>query len=633
MMHKTQIFNANMGDHYRNRLTHTLEVAQISRSIGKVLGLNDELIEAIALGHDLGHTPFGHIGERTLDGILHNGLNTNIPATGGRFKHNFQSLKVVDQLETRCEDYAGINLTLATREGILKHTKTAYAGEGFLHYPELDFSNIDLSAPSFTLEGQVVAISDEIAQCTHDLEDGVRSKIISFSDIQNYPLVLQVIKKYDIFIPRSTVTPTYDTRNLIIKNLVGFLIEDVCIESQKRISLYTKKCGIPDANKGGFKELCISFSPDIEKAVLELLSFIKRLIVCSEQITISDSKSKNIISSLFEAFYLHPKQLPDYALSKYCKQAEIIFDRLSLDDFRLQQDPAFVRAISDHIAGMTDQYAARTFTLLTMPEYVSSPHSCVGIVRRWVPREHIAEGFAVGDCNADADGITIRVNHRRQMAGGVLPVCHSLLRNPFWVHDSERCQVGAEAVRIPGCCHSLTFRLVIMAGVQVGGAFLRRIHEGLIHRQFWNAVLLPYLVDAPDHFLPNLHICRLGTYFLHRGNSGIRRVCVNLHAVRPVYIEVYLLADIPEPHIIVPCNVIGGHGDLPAIHIDLLPSRFCYDSCGSFARQSCADNHARHHGCDIFLVVLHVDAPFRFVTQSNTTARGQKLYDFCESGL
>ena len=105
MMHKTQIFNANMGDHYRNRLTHTLEVAQISRSIGKVLGLNDELIEAIALGHDLGHTPFGHIGERTLDGILHNGLNTNIPATGGRFKHNFQSLKVVDQLETRCEDY------------------------------------------------------------------------------------------------------------------------------------------------------------------------------------------------------------------------------------------------------------------------------------------------------------------------------------------------------------------------------------------------------------------------------------------------------------------------------------------------------------------------------------------------
>ena len=138
MMHKTQIFNANMGDHYRNRLTHTLEVAQISRSIGKVLGLNDELIEAIALGHDLGHTPFGHIGERTLDGILHNGLNTNIPATGGRFKHNFQSLKVVDQLETRCEDYAGINLTLATREGILKHYLLArYHMQSVVYYHDM----------------------------------------------------------------------------------------------------------------------------------------------------------------------------------------------------------------------------------------------------------------------------------------------------------------------------------------------------------------------------------------------------------------------------------------------------------------------------------------------------------------
>jgi len=370
MMHKTQIFNANTGDHYRNRLTHTLEVTQISRSIGKVLGLNDELIEAIALGHDLGHTPFGHIGERTLDDILRNGLHTNIPATGGRFKHNFQSLKVVDQLETRCEDYAGINLTLATREGILKHTKTAYGEEGPLRYSELDFSNMDLNAPSFTLEGQVAAISDEIAQCTHDLEDGVRSRIISFRDIQNDPLVLQVIEKYNILIPHLTENPAYDTRNLIIKNLVGFLIEDVCVESQKRIHLYVEKYGIPDAGEGGFRERCISFSPDIEKAVLRLLNFIKRQIVCSEQITISDSKSRNIISSLFEAFYLHPKQLPDYALSKYCKQAGIPFDRLSLDDSRLQQDPAFMRAISDHIAGMTDQYAARTFTLLTMPEYI-----------------------------------------------------------------------------------------------------------------------------------------------------------------------------------------------------------------------------------------------------------------------
>ena len=172
-----------------------------------------------------------------------------------------------------------------------------------------------------------------------------------------------------------------------------------------------------------------------------------------------------------------------------------------------------------------------------------------------------------------------------------------------------------------------------MLGVQVGGAFLCRIHERLIHRQFWNAVLLPYLVDAPDHLLTNLHLCRLGADFLCRGNSGIRCIRVDLYAVLPIHIEAYLLTDISEPHIIVPRNVIGRHGDLPAIHIDLLPSGFRYDSRGGFAYQNCADNHARHHGCDRSLIMLHADAPFRFVTQSNTTARGQKLYDFCESGL
>lgn len=128
MMHKTQIFNANMGDHFRNRLTHTLEVSQIARSIGKVLGLNDELIEAIALGHDLGHTPFGHVGEKTLHKILMYGEGLEEVKIEEGFKHNFQSLRVVDDLESRCDDYSGINLTLAVREGILKHTSLKTEG-------------------------------------------------------------------------------------------------------------------------------------------------------------------------------------------------------------------------------------------------------------------------------------------------------------------------------------------------------------------------------------------------------------------------------------------------------------------------------------------------------------------------
>lgn len=149
LMHKTQIFNANKGDHFRNRLTHTLEVSQIARSIGKRLNLHDELIEAIALGHDLGHTPFGHVGERTLNEILKDGIKDSFDGVGENFKHNFQSLRVVDSLETRYGEHKGLNLTLATREGMLKHTKTKEINYGLA----IDLENIDVEKPSFTLEG------------------------------------------------------------------------------------------------------------------------------------------------------------------------------------------------------------------------------------------------------------------------------------------------------------------------------------------------------------------------------------------------------------------------------------------------------------------------------------------------
>ena len=367
MMHKTQIFNANLGDHYRNRLTHTLEVSQIARSIGKVLGLNDELTEAVALGHDLGHTPFGHMGERTLHRILSEGLPPDVPASGGGFKHNFQSLRVVDQLETRCEDYAGINLTLAVREGILKHTKLAYKGEAFPAYPELDCEGMDLTGPSCTLEGQAVAIADEIAQCTHDLEDGVRSKIIPFAEVLGRPLVRRVVNKYGISVAGDTSAFGYDTRNRVIKNLVGFLIEDVCLESRRRISAYVAG---HSQDGSGFRGVCVAFSPAVEPLVRDMLDHIRRRLICSEQISVSDAKAERIITTLFRTVYLYPKQLPAYVLQRYCRQQNLAFDRLSLSDSALQSDPAFLRTISDYIAGMSDQYAAREFMRLTMPEYL-----------------------------------------------------------------------------------------------------------------------------------------------------------------------------------------------------------------------------------------------------------------------
>ncbi len=370
MMHKTQIFNANMGDHYRNRLTHTLEVSQIARSIGKALCLNDELIEAIALGHDLGHTPFGHIGERTLHEILMNGAVSKETQISQGFKHNLQSLRVVDELESRCSSYAGLNLTLAVREGILKHTSTQKSGVPIV-FPEGNFDNMRLDAPSFTLEGQVVALADEIAQCTHDIEDGVRSKIISFDALSNDPFVQKVISESGISLNENTKTPAYDTRSLIIKNMVGFFIKDACIESTKQIEKYI------DAYSPNYSTLddcinekCVMLSPDVELARKRIYNdMIVNRVICSEQISISDSKSEYLIKQLFKAFFTHPKQLPDYVLEKYCNRSGIEFNRATLDVEKIQKDPRFIRTICDHIAGMTDQFAAREYYRLYIPEY------------------------------------------------------------------------------------------------------------------------------------------------------------------------------------------------------------------------------------------------------------------------
>ena len=367
MMHKTQIFNANLGDHYRNRLTHTLEVSQIARSIGKALGLNDELVEAVALGHDLGHTPFGHMGERTLHRILSQGLPPDVPASGSGFKHNLQSLRVVDCLEARCEEYAGINLTFAVREGILKHTKLSYKGGKPLSCPGVDLEGMELSGPSCTLEGQTVAIADEIAQCTHDLEDGVRSKIIPFAEVLGRPLVRRMGNKYGVSSAGEPGAFGYNSRNRVIKNLVGFLIEDVCLESRRRISAYVSRHSLDGS---GFREACVAFSPAVEPLVRDMLDHIRRRLICSEQISVADAKAERMITTLYRTFYLYPKQLPDYILERYCRQQGVAFDRLTLSDGNLQKDPVFLRTIGDYIAGMSDQYAAREFMRLTMPEYL-----------------------------------------------------------------------------------------------------------------------------------------------------------------------------------------------------------------------------------------------------------------------
>ncbi|MBQ3612352.1 MAG: dNTP triphosphohydrolase [Firmicutes bacterium] len=369
LMHKTQIFNANKGEHYRNRLTHTLEVMQIARSIGRELGLDEDLIEAIAFGHDLGHTPFGHIGERTLNDILSKGLN-RIKPIGEGFKHNYQSVWLVDNIENRWSKYDGLNLTVAVREGMLKHTKLTI-GEELVTYDKdklkLDNLRIDLK-DSFTLEGQVVAIADEIAQITHDIDDGMRGEIIKFDDFVACELMKSYLKSKG---NPSCESLSDDQKSYLIKDCIGFLIKDVVDASSKKIKEYWGNKGKPGFTTVDdvYEGLCITFSEPIKKQAGALADIKKNWIICSSEISQSDAKAEYMIKQIFKAYYKHPKQLPDDVLARYQHVEEEKLERLKLDDEEMQKDKFFIRLICDHIAGMTDQFAAREYKRLYLPEY------------------------------------------------------------------------------------------------------------------------------------------------------------------------------------------------------------------------------------------------------------------------
>ena len=371
LMHKTQIFNANIGDHYRNRLTHTLEVSQIARSIGCFLKLDDSLIEAIALGHDVGHTPYGHVGERTLNNILRGGIIAGIEDQHDGFKHNLQSLRVVDELETRCNEYNGMNLTLAVREGIIKHTKVK-KDSVLIQDSNNNYSDMNIDNPvSFTFEGQVVALADRIAQYTHDLEDSVRSRIILIDDVISFPLIQSLLDKRGItdYKKQFSIDPAFHLRTIIIHDYIDLLIRDVISTSQPLISSYCEKYHPQFTHADDtIKDSCIKLSENVSEQAEEIYNELQNKVIKSEAISVADSKSEYVISQLFKAFYKHPKQLPDYVLIRYFSKKGSKLNRHTMNDEALKADPYFIRCICDHIAGMTDQFASREYKRLYLPE-------------------------------------------------------------------------------------------------------------------------------------------------------------------------------------------------------------------------------------------------------------------------
>jgi dGTPase len=374
LKHKTQVFIPFEGDHYRTRLTHTLETSQVARTIARALNLNEDLAEACALGHDVGHTPFGHSGEKALNRILTGGepavpLPREAVRVVGSFKHNYQSVRVVDLLEKRYE-HPGLNLTNDTREGILKHT----AWRRDFPFPNADTEGLNLSSGGH-LEGQAVAWSDEIAQQAHDLDDGL--VLTDEKKVLELPIARLVVESLG-----EAWTDCRDEavrRSLLIRGIIHILVTDVITASRARIErwLAARRIAAPDefyAHRRKLPGSLVAPSKAGEKLYTELKELIYQRIIHSHVVAQHDGRAQHIVTTLFAAVHKNPRLLPDYVLLRYRDLSGVPYLR-DVPLRRIDEEiasgysakPLFLRCIADHIAGMTDSYAVSVYDSLYSP--------------------------------------------------------------------------------------------------------------------------------------------------------------------------------------------------------------------------------------------------------------------------
>ena len=376
LKHKTQVFLATESDHQRTRLTHTLEVAQMARTLCRALGLNEDLAEAIALGHDLGHTPFGHIGEELLHRIMSGQddldgiLDFSALGEAGGFKHNAQSLRVVDSLERRYQN-EGLNLTDETRFGILRHTSLP---------PDVTYQSwtaklFTLDGPRF-LEAQVVALADEVAQQSHDMEDGLRAGLVSLKEIEGLALVSEVIGK--IMAHYQGSRRSFHKQNMVIRGTIHFMVTDILLQTARNIKAWLEKTGISDtlAFYDHLQEIppdLVGFSPKGQKLFIELKSFVYRKIINSYQVNRMDGRAIHFLRGLFSAYFVNPRQLQDWALLRYAQGRkepylrDIPLNRVHERIEGMKKEPDFLRLVCDHVAGMTDSFAMEEYEKLYLP--------------------------------------------------------------------------------------------------------------------------------------------------------------------------------------------------------------------------------------------------------------------------
>jgi len=337
LKHKTQVFVFHEGDHYRTRLTHTLEVVQIARSLARALGLDEDLAEALALAHDLGHPPFGHAGERALDACL--------KADGG-FDHNAQTLRVVTLLERRYPEFDGLNLTWETLEGLVKHNGplTDRAGRPTGHYGArgipADILRVDaereLQLWSFpSAEAQVAAIADDIAYDAHDIDDGLRAELFDLADIATVPMIGAILSDL------RAHYPGLDGGRLVsqlVRDLIAQLIEDVVAETDRRMAVLAPRSADDIRNAA---VPMVGFSPVMASADRDIKGFLYPRMYRHERVMRIMNAAEDVVRDLFSHVCTRPQDMP----------AEWVAELDPADQAGRR------RLVADFIAGMTDRYA------------------------------------------------------------------------------------------------------------------------------------------------------------------------------------------------------------------------------------------------------------------------------------
>ncbi len=314
---KTQVFTRRYSDHFRNRLTHTIEVSQISRTIAAELQLNEDLVETLALVHDIGHPPFGHAGERTLD--------TAMQEYGDRFDHNLHALRTVEQFEQRYADFPGLNLTFEVREGIIKHSHDYNEKE----FPQLAEYLLDQRPP---LEAQLIDLTDEIAYSTADLDDGLEARILTLDQIRaGVPLFGSLFEEINLIYPNA---PPKLKFNETLKRVLDRLVSDLIVNTRQRIA----GAGVQSVDAvRHHPERLFAFSAAVEQERQQTKAFLYQNLYFSSALEADHQKAEQVISELFEFFMESPGELPPSYQEK------------------MHHEPLH-RIVCDYLAGMTDNY-------------------------------------------------------------------------------------------------------------------------------------------------------------------------------------------------------------------------------------------------------------------------------------